>query len=218
MNINILMKKQYNTKRIYRIMKENNIESVIRRKRNKYKPVKPQVIAENVLNREFTSDSLNEKWLTDVSEFKISTGEKLYFSPILDLCSKEVVSYSYGNSNNNELVFNMLDEAIALNPEASPIIHSDRGYQYTSRGFKLKLDNFGAIQSMSRPGKCIDNGPMEGFFGIIKSEMFYLKKYDCLDDLKNDIDEYIRFYNNDRYQKNLKNMSPMQYRKHIFSN
>lgn len=217
MNINIRMNTHYNLKRIYRIMKENNIKSVIRRKKRNYKYHKPQIIAENILSRDFSSDKINEKWLTDVTEFKISTGEKLYLSPILDLCSKSIVSYTYGKSNNNELVFDMLDKAIASNPEATPLVHSDRGYQYTHKSFKDKLDRFNARQSMSRPGKCIDNGPMEGFFGILKSEMFYLNKYDDLDNLKSDIDEYINFYNNKRYQKNLKNLSPNQYREQILN-
>ena len=217
MNINIRMDTHYNLKRIYRLMNENNIKSVIRRKKRNYKYHKPQIIAENILSRDFSSDKLNEKWLTDVTEFKISTGEKLYLSPILDLCSKRIVSYTYGKSNNNELVFNMLDKAIASNPEATPLIHSDRGYQYTSKSFKYKLDKFNATQSMSRPGKCIDNGPMEGFFGILKSEMFYLNKYDDLDNLKSDIDEYVKFYNSKRYQKNLKNLSPNQYREQILN-
>lgn len=217
MNINIRMNKVYNLKRIYRIMKENNIKSRIRRKKKNYKYYKPQIIAENLLAREFNSDSVNEKWLTDVSEFKISTGEKLYLSPILDLCTKRIVSYTCGKSNNNELVFKMLDKAIALNPEATPLVHSDRGYQYTHKDFKEKLNKFNATQSMSRPGKCIDNGPMEGFFGILKSEMFYLNKYYNLQDLESDIDKYIDFYNNHRYQKNLKNLSPNQYWEQILN-
>ena len=217
MNINIRMKKSYNLKRIYRIMDENNIKSRIRRKRKNYKYHKPQIVAENILAREFNSNILDEKWLTDVSEFKITTGDKLYLSPILDLCSRRIVSYTYGKSNNNDLVFDMLDKAIASHPEATPLVHSDRGYQYTSKGFREKLDAYNATQSMSRPGKCIDNGPMEGFFGILKSEMFYLKKYNDIDDLKNDIDKYILFYNNNRYQKNLKNLSPNQYKEQILS-
>lgn len=217
MNVNIRMKTSYNLKRIYRIMNENNIKSRIRKKRRNYKYFKAQVVADNILSRKFDSNKLDEKWLTDVSEFKILTGEKLYLSPILDLCSKRIVSYTYGSSNNNALVFEMLDKAIASHPEATPLIHSDRGYQYTSKMFRKKLDDYNATQSMSRPGKCIDNGPMEGFFGTLKSELFYLNKYNSIDDLKKDIDNYILFYNNNRYQKKLKNLSPNQYREQILS-
>ncbi|QEZ67653.1 hypothetical protein D4A35_01430 [Paraclostridium bifermentans] len=97
-------------------------------------------------------------------------------------------------------------------PTAKPIFHSDRGFQYTSKIFKSKLDNISATQSMSRVGRCIDNGPMEGFWGSLKSEMYYLKKFQTFDELKLAIDNYIDFYNNKRLQKKLKGLSPMEYR------
>ncbi|QEZ67890.1 hypothetical protein D4A35_02680 [Paraclostridium bifermentans] len=102
--------------------------------------------------------------------------------------------------------------AAFLNPTAKPIFHSDRGFQYTSKIFKSKLDNISATQSMSRVGRCIDNGPMEGFWGSLKSEMYYLKKFQTFDELKLAIDNYIDFYNNKRLQKKLKGLSPMEYR------
>lgn len=204
----------YNIKRIRRLMKIVGVSSVIRRKRKGYKKHIPEQVGENILNREFKADKPNEKWLTDVTEFKVSgTTTKLYLSAIIDLYDNSVVAHKLGTSNNNPLVFETYDLAILNNPDAKPIFHSDRGYQYTSRTFKHKLDTQGAIQSMSRVGRCIDNGPMEGFFGIIKSEMYYLNKYNDINVLKNDIDNYINFYNNERYQTKLKGLSPIEYRK-----
>ena len=115
-------------------------------------------------------------------------------------------------TSHEELVFDTFDLAIERNPNASPLFHSDRGFQYTSKAFKLKLDKVSAIQSMSRIGRCIDNGPIEGFWGIIKSEMYYLRKFDNFDELKLAIDNYIEFYNNKRLQKKLKGLSPIEYR------
>ena len=153
------------------------MQAVIRRKKKHYIMSKPRVTAENVLNREFTADRPNEKWLTDVTEFKLQNGKKAYLSAILDLHDKSIVAYALGRSNNNQLVFDTFDAAVNANPGAHPLFHSDRGYQYTSRQFKAKLDGIHATQSMSRPGRCIDNSPMEGFWGILKSEMYYLQLF-----------------------------------------
>ena len=117
-----------------------------------------------------------------------------------------------GYSNNNKLVFDTLDLAIEKNPSAIPLFHSDRGYQYTSKAFKLKLDKVSATQSMSRVGRCIDNGPIERFWGIIKSKMYCLRKFHNFYELKLAIDNYIEFYNNKRLQKKLKGLSPIEYR------
>jgi len=212
MNINRNLNKQYNHKRIYRLMKSINLQSVIRKKKKRYIKSTPQITAENVLNRDFSAATLNEKWLTDVTEFKLTNGTKAYLSAIIDLYDNSIVSYVLGHSNNNKLVFDTFDLAIERNPSASPLLHSDRGYQYTSKAFKLKLDKVSATQSMSRVGRCIDNGPIEGFWGIIKSEMYYLRKFDNFDELKLAIDNYIEFYNNRRFQKRLKDLSPIEYR------
>lgn len=144
-------------------MKSANLKSVIRKKKKAYVLSTPQVTAENVLNRNFRAEKPNQKWLTDVTEFKLADGKKAYLSAILDLGDRSVVSYVLGHSNNNQLVFETFDLAVAANPDAKPIFHSDRGFQYTNRQFKNKLDNIGATQSMSRVSRCIDNGPMEGF-------------------------------------------------------
>lgn len=212
MNINKTLNKQYNHKRIYRLMKSVNMKSVIRKKKKSYVPSTLQITAENLLNREFYADKPNQKWLTDVTEFKLTDGKKAYLSAILDLGDRSIVSYVLGHSNNNHLVFETFDLAVATNPSAKPLFHSDRGFQYTNRLFKNKLDNIGATQSMSRISRCIDNGPMEGFWGIIKSEMYYLQKFHTYEELKQAVDKYIDFYNMRRLQKNLKGLTPIDYR------
>ncbi len=214
LNINKRLDSNYNYKRIYRLMKSMNLTSVIRKKRKKYIKSTPQITAENILNRDFTASNPNEKWLTDVTEFKLTNGSKAYLSAILDLGDNSIVSYILSKSNNNQLVFDTFDRAIAENPMASPLFHSDRGFQYTSKIFKNKLDSINATQSMSRVARCIDNGPMEGFWGILKSEMYYLRQFDTFDELKKAIDEYIEFYNTKRLQSKLKGMTPIEYRNH----
>lgn len=212
MNLNRRLGQTYNYKRVYRLMTILGLQSVIRRKKKRYVKSIPQHVAENLLNRRFTADKLNQKWLTDVTEFKYGNSKKAYLSAILDLHDKSIVGYVFGHSNNNNLVFKTLDIALEASPGASPIIHSDRGYQYTSNGFKLKLDAAEMTHSMSRVGKCIDNGPMEGFWGILKCEKYYLNKYNTYEELCNAIDEYIIFYNTKRLQKRLNGLSPMEFR------
>lgn len=214
LNVNRALECHYNHKRIYRLMKSINLTSIIRKKRKKYIHSTPQITAENILNREFNADRPNEKWLTDVTEFKLTTGKKAYLSAILDLGDNSIVSYVLGTSNNNQLVFDTLDQAIAANTTAKPIFHSDRGFQYTNRTFKCKLDKINTVQSMSRVSRCIDNGPMEGFWGTLKAEMYYLKKFNTYEELEQAIDEYIKFYNTKRLQKKLKGMAPIEYRSH----
>lgn len=204
----------YNKKRIRRLMQILHLQSVCRKKKYNYTPSTPEVTAENVLNRDFHADAPNEKWLTDVTEFKYYVGvevKKLYLSAILDLYDRRIVAYKIGSSNNNQLVFETFDEAVTLNPNAHPLFHSDRGFQYTNKTFQNKLMKAGMRQSMSRVGRCIDNGPMEGYWGILKSEMYYLKKFTSQEELTNAIKEYILFYNTRRYQLKLKCMTPMEF-------
>lgn len=204
--------KNINHKRVKRLMKVMGIQSVIRRKRKKYANATPQQVAENVLNRNFHADTPNEKWLTDVTEFKYGNGQKAYLSAILDLHDKSIVSYVLGRSNNNPLVFQTLKLALQGAPESSPLLHSDRGFQYTSLGFKKLLDGSKMVQSMSRVGRCIDNGPMESFWGTLKCEKYYLHKYHTFEELKRDIEAYIHFYNYERLQAKLNGRSPMEFR------
>jgi transposase InsO family protein len=211
LRVNKLNQTGYNKKRIRRLMKLMGIASCIRRKRKGYVKSSPQVTAENVLNRRFEASQPDEKWLSDVTEFQIE-GSRLFLCGIKDLCDKRVVSYRVALRNDNQLVFSTFDAAVSKHPQAKPLFHSDRGFQYTHRMFRQKLDHIGATQSMSRVGRCIDNGPMEGFWGTLKCEMKHLFPYHTKQELIHSIDQYIRYYNEQRCQEKLKGLTPMEYR------
>lgn len=212
LHVNRRMGKQYNGKRIYRLMRLLGLRSVTRKKKKTHVKSTPQKVAENLLNREFSADKKNQKWLTDVTEFQTDRG-KVYLSAILDLFDNSIVSYVVGRNNNNALVFETLRLAMKQNPQAQPMIHSDRGPQYTSYGFSRLLQLKGMTHSMSRVGQCLDNAPMEGFWGKLKSEKYHLKKkYATYHELARDIRDYIKFYNHIRLQRKLNGLSPMEYR------
>lgn len=204
--------KPINPKRVRRLMKFMGIQSVIRRKKKKYAHSSPQQVAENVLDRKFEAEAPNEKWVTDVTEFKYGNGQKAYLSAILDLHDTSIVAHVLGHANNNALVFQTLDMALQAARESTPMLHSDRGFQYTSLQFKKLLDTHKLTQSMSRVGRCIDNGPMESFWGTLKCERYYLHTYRTFEELKRDVDDYIYFYNNERLKAKLNGLSPMEFR------
>ncbi|MFM9282486.1 IS3 family transposase, partial [Paenibacillus jiagnxiensis] len=207
------MDRPLNAKRVYRLMKLQGIQSVIRRKKKKkYVGSTPQQVAENVLNREFHAEAPNQKWVTDVTEFKYGNGKKAYLSAILDLYDKSIVSYVLGHSNNNALVFETFELAVQAAPQSHPLLHSDRGFQYTSLKFKEMVDEAKMKQSMSRVGCCIDNGPMESFWGTLKCEKYYLHTYRTFEELQKDVEDYIHFYNNERLQAKLNGLSPIEFR------
>ena len=135
---------------------------------------------------------------------------KIYLSAILDLCDRRIVAYIIGDRNDNALVFKTFDQAVKANPDAHPLFHSDRGFQYTSRVFHRKLEKAGMIQSMSRVAKCIDNGPMEGFWGILKRERYYGRRFTSREELVQMIRGYICYYNNRRVQRNLGILTPAE--------
>ena len=204
-----------NDKRILRICRKLGIKSTIKYANDgcTRQSSNPQFIAENILNREFKAEASNQKWLTDVTEFHYYIGtekHKVYLSAILDLYDRRIVAYRIGDSNNNPLVFDTFDDAVRNNPDAHPLFHSDRGFQYTNRIFHAKLEAAGMIQSMSRVAKCIDNGPMEGFWGILKRERYYGKRFTDRETLVLMIEEYISYYNNKRLQRNLGVLTPME--------
>lgn len=197
--LNHFLNAKVNHKCVYRLMKLLGLKAVIRRKRYNYKPYNPTHVSENVLNREFQKDYRPmEILLTDVTEFKYGNQSKAYLSAILDYGMNKIVGFKLSKHNNNVLVrdtFKQIKDDII--PKKT-LIHSDRGYQYTSHGFKRFIDTHQVVQSMSRVGKCIDNGPMENFFGIIKEEMYRLKTFKSFDELDQDIQKYIKFYNTKR--------------------
>lgn len=203
----------YNVKRIYRLMSIHEMKAIIRQKRKGYKKSTPQHVAENLMDRDFRASEPNTRWCTDVTEFKYGVGKKAYLSAIIDLFDGSIVSYRYGRSNNNGLVFKTLMPAIAQLPEATgPMVHSDRGFQYTSKAFKRMIDDAGMTHSMSRVARCLHNAPIENFWGTLKSEMYYLHDFQAYEELKKAIDVYIHFYNNERYQKRLNGLSPLEFR------
>lgn len=204
----------YSKNRVHRIMKKLGIHSVIRKKKKKYHPYKPETVADNKLRRDFNAAKPNEKWVTDVTEFKVpETGKKLYLSAIFDLYDRFPVAYVVGVRNDNKLVFDTYDKALKENPDAKPIFHSDRGYQYTSRVFRDMLQKQGMEQSMSRVGHCIDNGPTEGLWGIIKSEMYCMYKITDEKSLRSAIDGYMKFYAEERPQERFLCKTPSEVRR-----
>ena len=208
----------YKQKRIHKIMKKIGIHSLIRKKKKKYTSSTPETVAENKLGRDFYASAPNEKWATDVTEFKIpGEKKKLYLSAILDLYDRYPVAYVISTRNNNHLVFKTFDKAIASNPEAKPLFHSDRGFQYTNKVFQRKLMEQEMEQSMSRVGHCIDNGPTEGFWGIIKSEMYQMYKITDEASLRFAIKDYIRFYSEERPQNRYHCKTPLEVRTEALS-
>lgn len=204
-----------NDKRVLRICRAKGIKSTIKYSSHgcTRQASEPQYLAENVLKREFYADRPNAKWLTDVTELKYYIGlevHKLYLSAILDLFDRRIVSFVIRDRNDNALVFETFDKAVSENPDAHPLFHSDRGFQYTNRAFHAKLERAGMTQSMSRVGKCIDNGPMEGFWGILKRERYYGRRFTSREELVKMIEDYIAYYNTGRLQRGLGVLTPFE--------
>ena len=207
-----------NHKTVLRLMRELGLRSLVRIK--KYKSYKGQrgKIAPNVLQGDFKAAKPNIKWATDITEFKVF-GNKLYLSPIIDLFNGEIISYELSERPNFEQVGLMLKKSFKKIPnQTNLILHSDQGWQYQMKQYQQLLKEKGITQSMSRRGNCLDNAVIENFFGILKSELFYLNKYISIAQLKKDIQEYIKYYNNERIKLNLNGMSPIEYRAHYGQN
>lgn len=216
MYINRLNQKHYSKNHVHRIMKVLDIHSVIRRKRKKYQNADAETTAENILNRDFYAKAPNEKWATDVTEFKWYEGptvHKLYLSAILDLYDLSPVAWVLSKHNDNKLVLDTFEQAVRSYPNAKPIFHSDRGFQYTSKVFQTKLQAQGMKQSMSRVGHCIDNGPTENFWGIVKSEMYYLSTFTDESSLRKAVAEYMDFYMTVRMQERFGGKTPSEVRR-----
>ena len=204
-----------NHKTVLKLMNILELKSIVRKKR-KYSSYKGTLgkIADNLLKRNFKANKPNEKWVTDVTEFKINEN-KLYLSPIIDLFNGEVISFNLSRHPVFNQVLDMLDKAFKIIPNGTNLIlHSDQGWQYQMKQYQHLLKEKGIRQSMSRKGNCLDNSCAENFFGLLKSELFYLNKYKTIEELEKDIIEYIEYYNNRRIKSKLKGMSPVQYRLH----
>lgn len=206
------MGKKINHKTVQRLMGVLNLKSRVRPK--KYQSFKGNVgpAAPNDLDRQFEAEAPNEKWVTDVTEFKVN-GDKLYLSPVLDLYNREIIAFETSRRPVSEMVNSMLNKAIArLLPNERPMLHSDQGWHYKMPLYQATLRERGMAQSMSRKGNCHDNAAMESFFGVLKSEFFHLKKFGSIEELQTGLSEYIRYYNNDRIKLKFKGLSPVQYR------
>ncbi len=193
-------------------MKQLGLKCMVRLK--KYKSYRGKVgkVAPNLLGRNFKADKPNQKWVTDVTEFSLF-GKKLYLSPILDLYNGEIISYNLSEKPTFHQTIDMLKKAFEKIPnDTHLILHSDQGWQYQMRRYQKVLEKKGIIQSMSRKGNCLDNAVMENFFGLLKTELFYLQKFDTIEQFIEELKTYIDYYNNKRIKSKLKGLSPVQYR------
>lgn len=207
-----------NHKTVFKLMGVLGLRSLIRRKKYRSYRGETGIIAPNLLQRDFKSNQPCQKWATDVTEFKVKD-KKLYLSPVIELFNGEIIGYNLSESPDFKQISDMLDRTLEkANNNKGLILHSDQGWQYQMKKYQFRLKQKGIRQSMSRKGNCLDNAVIENFFGIIKSELFYLNKYNDIEELKKDIDEYISYYNNDRIKLNLKGMSPVKYRAHLINN
>lgn len=207
-----------NHKTVSKLMKFMGLKSVIRIK--KYKSYKGEhgKIAPNILERNFKANQPNQKWATDITEFNVA-GKKLYLSPIIDLFNQEIISYELSERPVFNQVVVMLKKAFKKIPNNTNLtLHSDQGWQYQMKQYQHLLKEKGITQSMSRKGNCLDNAIIENFFGILKSELYYIQKFNSTEELKLEIKQYINYYNNERIKSNLNKMSPIKYRAHHYQN
>jgi transposase InsO family protein/transposase-like protein len=201
-----------NHKTVQKLMGQLGLKSTVRPKR--YQSYKGSIgkVAPNLLERKFEASKPNQKWVTDVTEFNIK-GERVYLSPILDLYNQEIVSYEIADRPQISSVMQMLQGAFKqLKSKDKPILHSDQGWQYQMGLYQQALKEQGIAQSMSRKGNCLDNAVMENWFGMMKTEFFYQKKFDDVGSFKRELKEYIHYYNHDRIKQKLKGLSPVHYR------
>ena len=223
--------KDINHKKIQRIMRENSLFG--RQPKNKYHSYRGDngEYKENLLLhkevdetkhkteyiRDFNTSGPNQKWATDVSEFKCGEG-KLYLSPIMDLYDGSIISYDISTSPDFNQTKRMIDEAFDQYSDLKGLIfHSDQGWQYQMKPYQKWLKDKGILQSFSRKGNCMDNSLMENFFGIMKNEMYYGHEYKSLEELKKAMEEYIVYYNTERINIKRKGLSPLAYRQQSLS-
>ena len=202
----MILKRKYNIqcnhKRVLRLMRSMNLRSIIRRKTKGCTIVRGNEFEENILNRDFKADNINEKWVTDVTYLKYGENDehKAYLSAVKDLYNGEIISWVVSKTNDNPLVMKTIKAAIEANPGVTPILHSDRGFQYTSKEYVREVSKAGITRSMSRVGRCIDNAPMESFWSHFKDEYYYDHTFITYEELVSGIAGYINYYNNERYQ------------------
>jgi transposase InsO family protein len=205
----------HDPKTILRLMNEMGLKCLVRMK--KYRSYKGNVgkIAPNILQRDFKAEKMNQKWVTDVTEFHLF-GEKRYLSPVLDLCNGEIIAYTVMKRPVYKLVGDMLDKAIEhLQPGDQVILHSDQGWHYQMKQYQKTVEQHNITQSMSRKGNCLDNAIIENFFGLLKSELLYLQEFESIEHFEQELEAYIDYYNHKRMKAKLKDLSPVEYRTQI---
>lgn len=201
-----------NHKTVQRLMGQLNLKSTVRPKKYRsYRGETGKTVSDH-LKRDFTASKPDEKWVTDVTEFKVN-GQRVYLSPIIDLFNQEVIAYRIAKNARLTLVTEMLESGLSRLTETQKLLlHSDQGWQYRSRQYQKQLADRGIRQSMSRKGNCLDNAVAENFFGLLKSEMYHGHHFQDADELIEKIDEYIEYYNTRRIKAKLKGLTPVQYR------
>ena len=202
-----------NHKTVQRLMKQLGIVCLVRMK--KYKSYKGEVgkIAPNLLEQDFKAATPNQKWVTDVTEFNLF-GQKIFLSPILDLCSSDIISYSISDRPALSMALSMLEKAFdQIEDGTNLILHSDQGWQYQHKHYQKMLKAKGIRQSMSRKGNCLDNAVIENFFGLLKSELLYLQEFDSIEHFKAELIHYLDYYNNHRIKVKLKGLPPAVHRR-----
>ena len=206
-----------NHKTVQRLMKALGLICRVRMK--KYRSYKGEVgkIAPDLLARDFEATAPNQKWVTDVTEFSLF-GQKLYLSSILDLYSRDIVSYTLSDRPLLSMTMEMVHQAFVQIPDGvNLIIHSDQGWQYQHKHYQDVLKSKGVRQSMSRKGNCLDNAVMENFFGLLKSELLYLQDFNSMEHFKAEIINYMDYYNNRRIKIKLKGLPPAIHRRQALS-
>ena len=206
-----------NHKTVQRLMKQLGIVCLVRMK--KYKSYKGGVgkIAPNLLDQNFKAEAPNQKWVTDVTEFSVF-GQKIYLSPILDLCSSDIISYAISDRPALSMALSMLEKAFdQIEDGTNLILHSDQGWQYQHKHYQKMLKAKGIRQSMSRKGNCLDNAVIENFFGLLKSELLYLQEFDSIEHFKAELIDYLDYYNNRRIKTKLKGLPPAVHRRQALS-
>lgn len=172
--------------------------------------------APNLLNRAFTASAPNQKWVSDVTELRVGA-DKCYLSPVMDLFDRQIIAYTLGRAPNLAVATSALRQALAtLTPAEPPLVHTDQGFQYQHRAWRMLLTEAGATPSMSRKGTCLDNAVIESFFGHLKSELF-LERFPDIATLETAVHEYIQWYNHERTSATLNGLSPVQYRTRTLS-
>lgn len=204
-----------NHKTVLKLMNLCGLKCAVRKKRyHSYRGTIGKV-APNILQRDFSTGAPYQKWVTDISEFSL-LGTKRYLSPIMDLFNREIISFAISDSPNLAMVIDMINNAFSLVPDKTNlIIHSDQGWHYQHLTYQNMLIENGVVQSMSRKGNCLDNAVIENFFGLLKSELLYLREFETLEQFIQELNDYIYYYNNHRIKIGLGGLSPVQFRTQV---